>query len=160
VGYVNAVGQNILDNVNSGFNRMNDKVNKVGANAAALASLMPAPMDGGEKWSVSAAFGNYRSSTAGALGIFYQPQDNVIMNLRGAVGNGENMIGGGVSIALNKGNMPSVNKAQLVRAVNAQANKITEQNNVIAAQNEKIAALEAVVRQVVAKQNSVAEAGQ
>ena len=142
VGYVDSVAGQIANAVNSGFNEMHDKVNKVGANAAAMASLMPAPMDGDEKWSLSAAIGNYRSATAGAVGVFYKPQDNVILNVRGSFGSEENMIGGGVSVALNRGNKPSVSKAQLVRAVNAQATRLTEQNQIIQAQSQKIMELE------------------
>lgn len=150
VGYVDTVAGQIAGAVDGEFNRMHDKVNKVGANAAALASLMPAPMEGDEKWSLSAAIGNYRSATAGAVGVFYKPQDNVIMNLRGSFGSNENMIGGGVSVSLNKGNTPGVSKAQLVRAVNAQASKLTEQDQIIQAQNQKILELEERMNQMAA----------
>ena len=126
VGYVNAVGESILRDVNAGFSNMDSKINKAGAGAVAIASLMPAPMEEDEKWSVSAAVGNYHDATAGAVGVFYRPQDNVMMNVRGSFGNDENMVGGGVSIALQRGNTPSVSKAQLVHTINAQANKITE----------------------------------
>ena len=155
VGYVNAIGENIMSGVNAGFSRMDSKINKAGAGAVAIASLMPAPMEGDEKWSLSAAVGNYHDATAGAVGVFYKPQDNVIMNLRGSFGNDENMVGGGVSIALSKSGVPAVSKAQLVKAVNAQANKITEQdkmlteqNNVIESQNQKIEQLEAQMQAV------------
>ena len=77
------------------------------------------------------------------------------MNLRGSFGNDENMVGGGVSIALSKSGVPAVSKAQLVKAVNAQANKITEQDKtiteqseVINSQNEKIERLEAQMKAV------------
>ena len=144
-----------MSGVNAGFSRMDSKINKAGAGAVAIASLMPAPMEGDEKWSLSAAVGNYHDATAGAVGVFYKPQDNVIMNLRGSFGNDENMVGGGVSIALSKSGVPAVSKAQLVKAVNAQANKITEQdkmlteqNNVIESQNQKIEQLEAQMQAV------------
>jgi uncharacterized protein YbjQ (UPF0145 family) len=126
VGYVNAIGQSLADATNSALNRMDTKVNKVGANSAAMASLEAPPMDGDEKWAFSAAVGHYEGETAGAVGAFYRPQDNVTVNVRGSFGNDENMIGAGVGIALQRGNTPSVSKAQLVRTINAQANKITE----------------------------------
>ena len=143
VGYVNAVGENIVGQMQNQFNRVDNKMNKVGANAAAMASLMPAPMDGDEKWSLSAAVGNYRNATAAAVGVFYKPQDNIMMNLRGSFGNEENMVGGGVSVALNRGNTPGVTKAQLAKAVNAQAAKIADQD-------AEIAELKAIVQQVAA----------
>ena len=145
VGYVNAVGQNIINGVNDGFSKVNDKVGKAGANAAAMASLQAPPMDGDEKWAFSAAVGHYDGKTAGAIGAFYKPQDNVIFNIRGAVGNGEDMIGAGVGIALNRGNTPSVSKAQLIRTVNAQAEQI-------GAQAERIARLENALAKVIANQ--------
>lgn len=124
VGYVNAVGQNIINGVNDGFSKVNDKVGKAGASAAAMASLQAPPMDGDEKWAFSAAVGHYDGKTAGAVGAFYRPQDNVLINVRGAVGNGEDMIGAGVGISLERGNTPHVSKAQLVRTINAQAGKV------------------------------------
>ena len=58
------------------------------------------------------------------MGLFYKPQDNLTMNVRGSFGTDENMVGAGVYVALNKGNTPGVSKAQLVKTVNAQAERI------------------------------------
>ena len=147
VGYVNAVGQGIIDGVNREFHDMDKKINKVGAGAAAMASLPMPPFDGDEKWGFSAAVGNYRNATAGAIGAFYRPQDNVIMNVRGSFGNDENMVGGGVSVALNRGNTPGVSKSQMVKTINAQALEISNQAN-------EIAALKETVRQLAQQVNS------
>ena len=117
VGYVNAIGDTIIAGVNQGFSKMNDKVNKVGANAAALASLTPASFDGDEKWTLAASVGNYRDATAGAMGLFYRPSEKVLMNVRGSFGGEESLVGGGVAIALDKGTAPGVSKAQLVKEV-------------------------------------------
>lgn len=147
VGYVNAVGESIMDRMNRGFDETNKRTNKVGAGASAMASLMPAPMDGDEKWSFSAAVGNYKNETAAAVGAFYRPTDNVIFNLRGTVGSDENMVGGGVSVALQRGNTPGVSKAQLVKTINTQAGKIQEmeanQKQIEANYNAKISEMEA-----------------
>ena len=126
VAYVDAVGQNLANSVNNRFVKVDDKVSKVGASAAAMASLATPPMDGDEKWAFSAAVGHYDGKTAGAVGAFFRPQDNLIFNVRGAAGNGEDMIGAGVGISLNRGNTPGVSKAQLVRTVNAQAGRIQQ----------------------------------
>ena len=166
VAYVNAVGQLVMDNMNDRFTRVDDKMGKIGANAAAMASLATPPMDGDEKWAFSAAVGHYDGKTAGAVGAFYRPQDNVLINVRGAVGNGEDMIGAGVGISLERGNTPHVSKAQLVRTINAQAGKISEQeiklnvqegklneqNALIDAQNQRIAKLEAAMAKMIANQ--------
>ena len=126
VAYVNAVGQLVMDNMNDRFTRVDDKMGKVGANAAAMASLEAPPMDGDEKWAFSAAIGHYDGKTAGAVGAFYRPQDNVLINVRGAVGNGEDMIGAGVGIALERSNSIGITKAKLAKAVNEQATVIEE----------------------------------
>ena len=126
VGYVNAVGENIIGNVNAGFNRMDAKINKVGANAAAMASLSPIPNEDDTKWNIAAAVGNYKDATAGAVGVFYKPAENVMLNVRGSFGNDENMVGGGVTFALSKSEIPGVTKATLAKAVNTQAQHIKE----------------------------------
>ena len=79
------------------------QVDKVGANAAAMANLRPMEFDPDSKWNIAAAIGNYGSETAAAIGAFYRPNDNVMVNLSTAFGTGENMVGGGVSVRLGKG---------------------------------------------------------
>lgn len=79
------------------------QVDKVGANAAAMANLHPMEFDPSSKWNIAAAIGNYGSETAAALGAFYRPNDDVMVNLSTAFGTGENMVGGGVSVRLGKG---------------------------------------------------------
>lgn len=78
------------------------QVDKVGANAAAMANLRPMEFDPSSKWNIAAAIGNYGSETAVALGAFYRPNDDVMVNLSTAFGTGENMVGGGVSVRLGK----------------------------------------------------------
>ena len=145
VGYVNAVGESIMGAVNNSLGQLDTKVNKVGANAAAMASLTPASFEGDEKWSLSAGVGNYKGETAGAVGAFYRPAENVLMNVRGSFGNNENMVGAAVSVSLSKGDVPGVTKRQLANTVNRQANAINQlqQNQVqyenkIAEQNDRI----------------------
>lgn len=103
-----SISEGSKDAVNGGqlYNVKNDlegKVNKVGANAAAMANLHPMEFDPDSKWNIAAAIGNYGSESAAALGAFYRPNDNVMVNLSTAFGTGENMVGGGVSVRLGKG---------------------------------------------------------
>lgn len=156
VGYVNAIGEAVINNVNGGFRRMDEKINKTGAHAAALASLAPASFDGGEKWALSAAVGNYHGETAAAIGAFYRPADNIMINLRSSLGSGNNMVGAGVSFALDKGFSTGISKKQLVNTINVQAEKlqqaearIAEQDRRAAEQDKKIAELEAIVKELV-----------
>lgn len=103
-----SISEGSKDAVNGGqlYNVKNDlegKVNKVGANAAAMANLHPMEFDPDSKWNIAAAIGNYGSETAAALGAFYRPNDDVMVNLSTAFGTSENMVGGGVSVRLGKG---------------------------------------------------------
>ena len=103
-----SISEGSKDAVNGGqlYTVKNDfegKVNKVGANAAAMANLHPMEFDPSSKWNIAAAIGNYGSETAAALGAFYRPNDDVMVNLSTAFGTGENMVGGGVSVRLGKG---------------------------------------------------------
>ena len=99
------------------------KVDKVGANAAAMANLHPMEFDPDSKWNIAAAMGNYGSETATAIGAFYRPNEDVMVNFSTAFGTGENMVGGGVSVRLGKGS----NKLsrQESNALKAQVNDLT-----------------------------------
>lgn len=102
-----SISEGSKDAVNGGQlytvkNDLEGKVNKVGANAAAMANLHPMEFDPDSKWNIAAAIGNYGSETAAALGAFYRPNDDVMVNFSTAFGTGENMVGGGVSVRLGK----------------------------------------------------------
>ena len=123
-----SISEGSKDAVNGGQlytvkNDLEGKVNKVGANAAAMANLHPMEFDPDSKWNIAAAIGNYGSETAAALGAFYRPNDDVMVNLSTAFGTGENMVGGGVSVRLGKGS----NKLsrQESNALKAQVNDLT-----------------------------------
>ncbi|WP_370851315.1 ESPR-type extended signal peptide-containing protein [Megasphaera sp.] len=84
------------------ISRLDNRLNKVGAGAAALSALHPDPnMD--DNLSFSAGIGNYRNATAAAIGAFYRASDNVTVSMGATVGNGENMINAGVTIGVGQG---------------------------------------------------------
>lgn len=99
------------------------KVDKVGANAAAMANLHPMEFDPSSKWNIAAAMGNYGSETATAIGAFYRPNEDVMVNLSTAFGTGENMVGGGVSVRLGKGSNKLSREES--NALKAQVNDLT-----------------------------------
>ena len=94
--------ENCMDRVENRVDNLDNRIDKVGASAAAMANLHPMDFDEDSKVSVAAAMGSYRSETAGALGVFYRPTDRVMLNVSTSFGNGENMVGGGVSFKLGK----------------------------------------------------------
>lgn len=123
-----SISEGSKDAVNGGqlYTVKNDfegKVNKVGANAAAMANLHPMEFDPSSKWNIAAAIGNYGSETAAALGAFYRPNDDVMVNLSTAFGTGENMVGGGVSVRLGKGGNKLSREES--NALKAQVNDLT-----------------------------------
>ncbi|MBQ9636034.1 MAG: YadA-like family protein [Acidaminococcaceae bacterium] len=139
---VQKVAQNDYNNavyLNNSIKRLDSKVNKVGAGAAALAALHPLEMD--NKFGMGAGYGNYRNAHAMALGVFYRPQDNLMFSVGGSMGNGENMVNAGISIALDKGFTSS--KAVMARQLKAQGEALEEQRKANAEQETKIHNLEA-----------------
>ena len=91
-----------IDALGNHINRLDRRINKVGAGAAALAALHPDP-NSDDGLSFSAGIGNYRGSTAAAIGAFYRPSDNVTVSMGATVGNGENMVNAGVTIGVGEG---------------------------------------------------------
>ena len=94
---------NEIDNIGGQVNKLDNRLNKVGAGAAALAALHPLEFDEDTKLSFSAGLGHYKGQNAGALGVFYRPTARVMFSFGGTVGNGENMANLGVSFALDRG---------------------------------------------------------
>ena len=101
-----------INTLGNHINRLDRRINKVGAGAAALAALHPDP-NSDDDLSFSAGIGNYRGSTAAAIGAFYRPSDNVTVSMGATVGNGENMVNAGVTIGVGEGvgRNPSTRKA-------------------------------------------------
>ena len=94
------------------------------------------PLDMGNKFSMAMGVGSYRSKTAMAMGLFYKPSDRVAFNVSGTMGNGHNMIGAGVSFALDKVVKPVGNAA-----ANAEIKSLQAENAEIKAQLEELKAV-------------------
>ena len=123
-----SISEGSKDAVNGGQlyqvkNDLEGKVNKVGANAAAMANLHPMEFDPDSKWNIAAAMGNYGSETATAIGAFYRPNEDVMVNFSTAFGTGENMVGGGISVRLGKGSNKLSREES--NALKAQVNDLT-----------------------------------
>ena len=105
-----------INELGNHLNRMDTRINRVGAGAAALAALHPVETDG--RWSFSAGFGSYRNANSLAFGTFYRASDNVLFNMGATVGNGENMINAGFSIALDRNPaVTGMTKAAMAREI-------------------------------------------
>ena len=95
--------ENRVDTVENRVSNLDSRVDKVGANAAALANLHPLEFEADSKWNIAAAVGGYKGETATAIGAFYRPNENVMVNVSSSFGTGENMYGGGISLRIGQG---------------------------------------------------------
>ncbi len=134
-----AIASDVVAPLSNRITRLDSKINKVGAGAAALAALHPLDMD--NKFDVAAGFGNYRDANALALGLFYRPTENVMFSLGGSMGNGENMVNMGVTFALDKGNGVRVSKAAMARKIGTLTEENTAMEERMAAQDMENAAM-------------------
>lgn len=113
---INGVENEVISNSNR-INQLGNRVNKVGAGAAALAALHPMDFDPDDKLTFSAGYGNYGGENAAAIGAYYRPDEKVMFSVGGTVGNGENMVNAGVSFALDRTNHVSNSRTALAREV-------------------------------------------
>ncbi|WP_279017853.1 YadA-like family protein [Megasphaera elsdenii] len=78
-------------------NKLGNRLNRVGAGAAALAALHPGTYDPNDKWDFSAGIGHYHDANAVAIGAYYHPNDTTILSIGGSMGGGENMVNAGIT---------------------------------------------------------------
>ena len=94
---------------------MSDRINKVGAGAAALAALHPLDFDPDDKWDFAAGYGNYSGANAVAIGAYYRPNEDTMFSVGGSFGGGENMVNAGVSVKLGQGNHVSTSRVAMAK---------------------------------------------
>ena len=99
------------------FAKLGNKIEKVGAGAAALAAMHPLDFDPDDKLQFSAGVGNYGGETATALGAFYRPTEKVMFNIAGTMGNDENMMNAGITFALDGRNNVSNSRVAMAREI-------------------------------------------
>lgn len=150
----NTAGENLsaLDNqvtantesiyhMNGRISDLDNRVNKVGAGAAALAALHPLDFDPDDKWDFAVGYGNYRNANSVALGAFYRPNEDTMFSLGTNFGNGENMFNAGLSFKIGQGG------SGITTSKTAMAKKIESLENTVDQQDKKIAELEALVKE-------------
>lgn len=136
----NTAGENLtaLDNqvtantesiyhMNGRISDLDNRVNKVGAGAAALAALHPLDYDPQDKWDFAAGVGNYRNATAAAVGLFYRPNERTMFNLGWTMGDNRNMVNGGFSLKFGKSNKYiKYSKTEMAAVIDNQSREIAE----------------------------------
>ena len=111
-----ATNQQVVQNAQS-ISKLDNRINKVGAGAAALAALHPLDFDPDDKWDFSAGYGNYNGENAAAIGAYYRPNEDTMLSVGGSFGNGENMVNAGVSLKLGQGNHVSTSKVAMAKEI-------------------------------------------
>lgn len=108
---------NNISSLGNALGKLDHRVNKVGAGAAALAALHPLDFDPDEKWDFAAGYGNYNGVNAAAIGAYYRPNEDTMFSVGGSFGNGENMVNAGVSVKLGQGNHVSTSKIAMAKEI-------------------------------------------
>ena len=111
-----ATNQNI-SNLGGEVNKLGTRVNRVGANAAALAALHPLDFDPDDKWDFAAGYGNYKNANAAAIGAYYRPNEDTMFSVGGSFGGGENMVNAGISVKLGQGNHVSTSRVAMAKEI-------------------------------------------
>ena len=109
------VGQ--LKQIGGAINKVDSRINRVGAGAAALAALHPLDFDPDDKWDFTLGYGNYKDAHSLALGAFYRPNEDTMISVGGSIGGGENMVNAGLSMKLGQGNHVSTSKVAMAKEI-------------------------------------------
>lgn len=145
-----------VTNLNGRVSSLNDRVDKVGAGAAALAGLHPLEFNPEDKFSASAALGNYKGDNAVALGAFYRPNADTMFSF-GTTISDEKMFNVGVSFKFgNKGDRIYRQGTSVdVSTLTSEVNTLRQENQALASQvNSQKAELEqqrALIQQLMNK---------
>ena len=135
--------QQDVTNINKTVNKLDNRVDRVGAGAAALAALHPLEFSPEAKWEVSAGVGNYKGANAVALGAFYRPNGDTMVSVGTSYGGGENMVNAGVTLRIGDG------ETQKYPSKKVMAQKINDLESVVADQNNKIEELTKLVNTLI-----------
>ena len=147
VGYVNGLTaantQQIYRDMNNAYSRLDTNINRAAAGSNALAALHPLDFDPADKASFAVGYGHYHNANAAAVGAFYQPNANTMVNMGISLGNGDPGFNAGVSFKIGKGSTYNgVSKAEMAQTIHDQAAEISTIKANDAAKDKRIDALE------------------
>ena len=133
--------QNNITNINGNIARLDKRVNRGVAGAAALAALHPLDFDPDAKWDFAAGYGHYHNGNAAALGAFYRPNEDVQLSVGSTLGNGETVVNAGLSVKV--GAHSNVSRSRV-----AIGKEVLELKKTVALQNAQIQKLTALLNDV------------
>lgn len=141
VGYVNTVAAYNAQAFNQKMESMRASLSKDMAKgvsaASALAALHPLDYDPNDKLSFAVGYGHYKDANSTAIGAFYHPSANVLLNAGVSIGSGDNALNAGAAFKLGKSSKyDGVSKAELARD-NAMLKKTLASQSEEIEENEK-----------------------
>ncbi|WP_303994459.1 YadA-like family protein, partial [Negativicoccus succinicivorans] len=123
--------ENNIYDMGGRIGELGNRVDRVGAGAAALAALHPLDFDPDDKWDFAAGYGNYSGANAVAIGAYYRPNEDTMFSVGGSFGGGENMVNAGVSVKLGQGNNVTTSRVAMAREISdlkSKNEKMQEEN--------------------------------
>lgn len=142
--YKVSLSEDITNQINNNMNsfrgdlsKMDKRIDKSVAGAAALAALHPLDFDPDAKWDFAAGYGHYRSGDAAAIGAFYRPNEDVQLSVGSTVGSDETVFNAGLSVKVGAHSGVSRSRVAIGKEVLALKKTVAEQN----AQIQKLTAL-------------------
>ena len=157
VGYVNGVTsantQQIYRDMNNAYGRLNNNINKAAAGSNALAALHPLDYDPDDKADFAVGYGHYRNANAAAVGAFYHPNENTMVNVGVSLGNGDPGFNAGVSFKVGRGGAgrEAMSKTEMAKVINSQSKEIDALKKDNADKDKRIDTLEQKMAEILAK---------
>ena len=133
--------QGDVTNLKKDVSRLDKRVNRGVAGAAALAALHPLDFDPDAKWDFAAGYGHFHNGNAAALGAFYRPNEDVQLSVGSTVSNGDTVVNAGVSVKV--GAHSNVSRSRV-----AIGKEVLELKKTVALQNAQIQKLTALLNDV------------
>lgn len=120
--------------INQVANTLHKEINRAAANSAAIAALQPIGLDDEHHWSAAAGVGHYSGEQAVAVGLFYKPTQNFMVNMGGSTtAHGDPMLNLGVSYRFGA---PYTNEALTTGELQQKVVALNNQNLALEAQLE------------------------
>ena len=119
---------NDIKNIKGDLSKIDKRVDKSVAGAAALAALHPLDFDPDANWDFAAGYGHYRSGDAAAIGAFYRPNEDVQLSVGSTVGSDETVFNAGLSVKVGAHSNVSRSRVAIGKEVLALKKTVAEQN--------------------------------
>lgn len=120
VGQLNDVRTAMTNGDAATLNRANaytdSRVSETTAQNAALAALHPLDFNKHDKFQIATGVGNYKNKTSVALGMFYQPNENILLSLGSTFGAHRNVVNAGATFRFGKHSEMNTDRHDAVEA--------------------------------------------